>query len=878
MAFEYYLSLPGIRDAGRTMRSVHAQLEPYRQYLERAEKAAHEAALSLGWRKPTAEERRELDERMKQQFQRTPSAEPGKRRRDRQIQSTPPTGHWVMLESLSSDQKDESIFSAFLEAKEIYDRAPERTYWFVEARISVAARDYEAQALLLSDLPRPMKVKTGEDEEDQADELVLFLRPNTYSLQRQKRAVAELKDCPHVQRGPLVRLATPNSRWLGFQPEPVGEWVLLTDTTRSGTHEQRRFVEVALGTPDFALLQGPPGSGKTTAICELICQLARQGKRILLVASTHVAVDNVLEKLAEWQDGSNEKLVMPIRIGDDDRVSSEAVRPWILKRVVSSWRGEVLDFLDAPSGVTESGVAARGTLQGSLKAGQEGFQRLILEVSNLVCGTTIGILQHPAIKNGDVLAPFDVMILDEASKTTFAEFLVPALHANRWIIVGDRRQLSPYVEEQDLRTNLRALRSTVSADALLCSFLASRRKPECSLVAVENAAEAAMIAAEVGARGLVAVDLDKPETHAWIPGASIIYGRPETMEAMQHRMPGDFKHVFGCGDLSLGDWKAHRDAQKGQDTLTWEGEVAWRLIRAHELRDNPEEAAPYKTDLKALQPVAGNEQSMFTRQLDTLQRVALPSILEILQHGAGSMGWNQETVLTDGLPQPDLERRLVSLSFQHRMHPDISAFPREQFYADDDLLHDATGMAAQREWDYSRYARRAVWFDVARRWSKGNACVEEADVAIQELKAFAAWAEHAPKPGADPLLPWEVAVLTFYRPQERELRARLRKLCGQYGRTSSFEFGKRVRIKLATVDRFQGQEADFVLLSFVKSGSAGFLNSPNRLNVALTRARFQMVLIGHRSWMGSDRCRSDLLKSLATSTHYKQAIVWGANQ
>lgn len=71
---------------------------------------------------------------------------------------------------------------------------------------------------------------------------------------------------------------------------------MLTDLDRGGTVEQRRFVEKALNTPNFMLLEGPPGSGKTTAICELILQMAEQGKRVLLCALTHMAVYNVLEK------------------------------------------------------------------------------------------------------------------------------------------------------------------------------------------------------------------------------------------------------------------------------------------------------------------------------------------------------------------------------------------------------------------------------------------------------------------------------------------------------------------------------------------------------------------------------------------------------
>ena len=75
-----------------------------------------------------------------------------------------------------------------------------------------------------------------------------------------------------------------------------------------------------------------------------------------------------------------------------------------------------------------------------------------------MCGTTIGILQHPDIKKpgGHASPEFDVLIVDEASKTTFQEFLVPALLAKRWVIVGDPKQLSPYVDDDEMAVNVEA--------------------------------------------------------------------------------------------------------------------------------------------------------------------------------------------------------------------------------------------------------------------------------------------------------------------------------------------------------------------------------------------------------------------------------------
>jgi thymidylate kinase len=52
---------------------------------------------------------------------------------------------------------------------------------------------------------------------------------------------------------------------------------------------------------DYALILGMPGTGKTTAIAELVRFLVAQGKSVLLTSYTHTAVDNILLKLTEGE-------------------------------------------------------------------------------------------------------------------------------------------------------------------------------------------------------------------------------------------------------------------------------------------------------------------------------------------------------------------------------------------------------------------------------------------------------------------------------------------------------------------------------------------------------------------------------------------------
>lgn len=52
-------------------------------------------------------------------------------------------------------------------------------------------------------------------------------------------------------------------------------------------------------------------------------------------------------------------------------------------------------------------------------------------------------------------------------------------------------------------------------------------------------------------------------------------------------------------------------------------------------------------------------------------------------------------------------------------------------------------------------------------------------------------------------------------------------------------------VQINTVDGFQGQESDIILMSCVRSHGIGFISDPNRLNVSLTRAKHTMILLGN---------------------------------
>jgi superfamily I DNA and/or RNA helicase len=108
-------------------------------------------------------------------------------------------------------------------------------------------------------------------------------------------------------------------------------------------------------------------------------------------------------------------------------------------------------------------------------------------------------------------------------------------------------------------------------------------------------------------------------------------------------------------------------------------------------------------------------------------------------------------------------------------------------------------------------------------------------------------------------------VITFYQGQVNHLKRALA--------SKGFH-----NVMVATVDSSQGCEADVIIVSFVRSSdkkgvyhATGFLADERRINVALTRARHQLVCVGNKGTLGSEG--SDVLRNLVLDAEQRGCIV-----
>ncbi|EKM51498.1 uncharacterized protein PHACADRAFT_199007 [Phanerochaete carnosa HHB-10118-sp] len=177
------------------------------------------------------------------------------------------------------------------------------------------------------------------------------------------------------------------------------------------------------------------------------------------------------------------------------------------------------------------------------------------------------------------------------------------------------------------------------------------------------------------------------------------------------------------------------------------------------------------------------------------------------------------------------------LSIQYRMHPDISLLPSRLFY--NGRLLDGPDMASktQRPWHrhpkFGPYRFYNVHRGVETTASHSYLNQAEAEIAValynrlrQEFSAHD--------------FDFKIGIVTMYKAQMLELR-----------RAFERRFGTNIHglVDFNTVDGFQGQEKEIIVLSCVRAGPGvervGFLRDVRRMNVALTRAKSSIFILGN---------------------------------
>ncbi|KAI9920143.1 hypothetical protein PsorP6_015603 [Peronosclerospora sorghi] len=218
---------------------------------------------------------------------------------------------------------------------------------------------------------------------------------------------------------------------------------------------QLHAIQRALASQDVALIHGPPGTGKTTTLVELVLQAVHHYHwKVLVCAPSNLAVDNVLEKLAMTVDKGGSEPLELTRMGHPARVLPRILQYCLDAKIqradgtdlVAAIRDDVAGL--ASKLRTSRDKRVRRHVRQELRFHRKDMRqrehkvvREIVRTSDVVFATNVGAastLLH------DV--PFDLVVIDEAAQALEVACWIPILKAPRCVLAGDHQQLAPTIK------------------------------------------------------------------------------------------------------------------------------------------------------------------------------------------------------------------------------------------------------------------------------------------------------------------------------------------------------------------------------------------------------------------------------------------------
>lgn len=241
-------------------------------------------------------------------------------------------------------------------------------------------------------------------------------------------------------------------------------------------NNQPLAVKKALGNKQVLLIQGPPGTGKTTVIIEIIRQLAKEGKKVLVCSQTHAAVRNIIDKLSSLKDelsfisiendgeeeawgsgfnieeyksflANNRNLIQ--LLNDNEEVDSDYIQKSYKYNSRNgdkyiSYHNYILEYYKQSKELYQNADGILSHLLSESELSGYLLDSYRYQIQDVILGTCIGIGMNRNVRE----MHFDTVIIDEAAKANLAESLVPMKLGDRFILVGDDKQLPPYMDRQ----------------------------------------------------------------------------------------------------------------------------------------------------------------------------------------------------------------------------------------------------------------------------------------------------------------------------------------------------------------------------------------------------------------------------------------------
>jgi hypothetical protein len=637
------------------------------------------------------------------------------------------------------------------------------------------------------------------------------------------------------------------------------------------TDRQMLALEVALNTPDVALIQGPPGTGKTRVIAALERILTDDGKsrgvtgQTLLTSYQHDAVEHAASRtrvlglpavkvgrrsdrkeaddnLKRWRREHIEKLRADLSRYPEVPVS------FVLRRV----RDLAIGYVQNPGNPTETADLLYDVFDCTKSFIPLGLGDRLLELSRRLHHRQSSQVSEESedreliLRAVRALRTDAVTFSDDGPRTAYR--LLKRLENENLTTAVERGYLERAAawdreHDPDFLPELKALQDSL-IDQLTASPILDRvplvnADVEAVLIEVVDALYKRVRQSEYGVEVALYEYLDDLEhdpngVRSTLQSYTAVLAATcqQSVSRPMERIKGDDKFNF---DTVIVDEAARANPL---DLFIPMARAERRIILVGDHRQLPH----------ILEPDV--ERQLEFSEEDTRDKLSKSLFERLFNHAKE-------------LEQRDGSKRAITLDAQYRMHPVLGGFVGEAFYEPYGEGFNSPRPASEFAHDLDPYQGKvAAWMNIPasegkeRRGKSKSRPVEATWIAREALRIL----EQRPD--------FSVGVITFYTAQELQILREMKPLgmveetemglqvARKYRETRSCDGHLIERLRVGTVDAFQGKEFDVVLLSMTRSNSLpandtisfrrkyGFLTLENRLCVAMSRQKRLLIVVG----------------------------------
>ncbi|WP_274879850.1 DEAD/DEAH box helicase [Vibrio harveyi] len=682
---------------------------------------------------------------------------------------------------------------------------------------------------------------------------------------------------------------------------------------KSLTKKQERAVKVALNTPDVALIIGPPGTGKTQVISAIQHRIAEEGNKynlslkhqVLLTSYQHDAVDNVVArsgvfglpaiKVGGKQDEANQQESNSIETWANKVINE--LKPSIESEIRNSDEFKLVDAISSLVFQIKNSNNAQFNYQ-NLNELHLKLKKLALEygikVSAKIEGNVEQLIEQFSLSSSYALTTTqrqELVTATRALRTDSTSYdddgvlrLIKLISLLKELKGGDYD-----LDKLEAMTSIgvdvdfKLLKSTQHQllDALQDKFVLPNQrwlKPEQSKSLSELLEE--LESSLVNSPRLGQLYYRKKYLD------SLVFEKKQVQDSLK-----EYSAVLGATcQQAAGEAMVGLKSVEHSKNIHFDSVIVDEAARANPL----DLMIPMSMARKRVVLVGDHRQLPHMLEPRVEKELQDNNELEIVDHELLQQSLFER--LYHSLSKYEKERstenpRVVMLDTQFRMHPKLGSFVSEEFYELFGLPPIKAGLNESHfPLDVPGYeGKLAAWIDVepskgkmaSKNGSKYRDCEAEiiADEAYKILSA---------RPDLS------VGIITFYAAQRDHIIEKMvdRKVM-EYSSTGSnvvSEFRMTIpssggkpeeRFRVGSVDAFQGKEFDVVLLSTVRSwnepkeitqetvnAQLGFLRIPNRINVAMSRQKRLLIVVGDKS-LASNNLNKLMPESIRTSENEK---------